>query len=207
MADGPLTRASLLTRLRDNDDTAAWREFLDIYGPVVYGFARHRGLQDADAADLMQEVLRSVARNAVKLEYDPAKGSFRGWLYTITRNKVFNFLSAQRIRPKASGDSAVHERLENTPDDSTEADDQWDREYQRRLSAKAMDRVKHEFQPNTWKAFWGTAVDDRPAEQVGRELKMSVGAVYVAKSRVIARLRDEVQRLEAEAEVWTEGGR
>ncbi|CAN5363563.1 sigma-70 family RNA polymerase sigma factor [soil metagenome] len=203
MAEAPLTRVSLLTRLRDGQDAPAWREFLDIYGPVVYGFARNRGLQDADAADLMQEVLRSVARNASKMEYDPTRGTFRGWLYTVTRNKIYNFLSAQRIRPRASGDSSIQERLENSPDrNGDDADAEWEREYQRRLSARAMDRIQQEFQANTWKAFWGTAVDGLGADEVGKSLKMSVGAVYVAKSRVIARLRDEVKRLEAEAEAW-----
>src|SRR5205085_2808397 len=157
---------------------------------------RNRGLQDAEAADLMQEVLRSVARNAVKLEYDPARGTFRGWLYTITRNNIYNILTAGNNKAKAVGDSASQERLENTPDrNGDDADREWEIEYQRRLSAQAMDRVKREFQPNTWKAFWGTAVEDRGADEVGKDLKMSVAAVYVAKSRVIARLREEVQVL------------
>lgn len=202
MAEPPLTRVSLLTRLKDGADTDAWVEFVRLYGPVVYGFARKRGLQDADAADLMQEVLRSVARNAVKLEYDPTRGTFRGWLYTVTRNKIYNFLTAQKNRPRGSGDSGAVERLDAIPDRAADKDDDWDIEYERRLSAKAMDRVKHEFQPNTWQAFWGTAVDGRPAQEVGDELKMTAGAVYVAKSRVLARLRDEVQRLQAEAEAW-----
>ena len=202
MAEPPPTRVTLLARLKDGADGEAWREFVHLYGPVVYGFARKRGLQDADAADLMQEVLRSVARNAGRMEYDPKRGTFRGWLYTVTRNKVYNFLSGQRNRPRAVGDSGAQERLDAVPDREVERDDDWDIEYQRRLSSKAMDAVKHEFQPNTWKAFWGTAVEGRGAQEVGAELKMTPGAVYVAKSRVLARLRDEVQRLQAEAEAW-----
>lgn len=201
MAEPPLTRATLLARLRDGRDADAWREFIRLYGPVVYSFARNRGLQDADAADLMQEVLRSVARNADKMEYDPARGTFRGWLYTVTRNKIYNFLTGQRNRPRGAGDSANVERLDSVPD-AADPDAAWELEYQRRLSAKAMERVKGEFQPATWQAFWGTAVDGEPAGDVGKRLKMSVGAVYVAKSRVIARLRDEVKKIEAEAEAW-----
>lgn len=201
MAEAPLTRATLLARIRDGHDADAWREFLHLYGPVVYGFARNRGLQDADAADLMQEVLRSVARNANKMEYDPKRGTFRGWLYTVTRNKVYNFLNGQRNRPRAAGDSSAQERLDAIPD-RDEAGADWELEYQRQLSAKAMDRVKGEFQKSTWAAFWGTAVEGRTPVAVGAELKMSTGAVYVAKSRVIARLRDEVKKLEAEAEAW-----
>jgi RNA polymerase sigma-70 factor (ECF subfamily) len=202
MAEPPLTRVTLLTRLKDGADADAWREFVHLYGPVVYGFARKRGLQDADAADLMQEVLRSVARNAERMEYDPKRGTFRGWLYTVTRNKIYNFLNGQRNRPRGTGDSAAQERLDAVADRVDERDDDWELEYQRRLSSQAMDAVKGEFQPNTWQAFWRTAVEGRSAQEVGGELKMTAGAVYVAKSRVLARLREEVQRLQAEAEAW-----
>ena len=201
MAEAPATRITLLNRIRATDDADAWAEFARLYGPVVYGFARKRGLQDADAADLVQDVLRSVARNAHRINYDPKRGTFRGWLYTVTRNKVYNFLSANRNRPKAGGgDNGSQERLDQLAGKPDEAEAEWELEYQRRLSAKAMERVKHEFQPNTWQAFWGTAVEGRPAADVGKELRMTSGAVYVAKSRVLARLRDEVQQLMAEAE-------
>src|SRR5262249_18390070 len=158
----------------------------------------NRGLQDADAADLMQDVLRSVARNAPRMEYDPKRGTFRGWLYTVTRNKIYNFLSAQRNRPRGTGDADAQERLDATPareDEHEGPDAEWEKEYQRRLSARAMERVKGEFQPATWQAFWLTAVEGKAAAEVGAGLKMSPGAVYVAKSRVLARLRDEVKKL------------
>jgi RNA polymerase sigma-70 factor (ECF subfamily) len=201
MAEPPVTRVTLLTRLKDGRDAEAWREFVQLYGPVVYRFARNRGLQDADAADLMQDVMRSVARNAERMEYDPKKGTFRGWLYTVTRNKIYNFLSSQKNRPRGTGDADAQERLDATPareDEGPDAD--WDKEYQRRLSARAMELVKGEFQPNTWAAFWQTAVEGKGASEVGAKLKMSAGAVYVAKSRVLARLREEVQKLMAEEE-------
>ena len=200
MAEAPATRITLLNRIRETDDADAWSEFARLYGPVVYGFARKRGLQDADASDLVQEVLRSVARNAHRINYDPRRGTFRGWLYTVTRNKVYNFLSANKNRPKGGGDAASQERLEQLAGKPDEIEAEWELEYQRRLSGKAMERVRHEFQANTWQAFWGTAVDGRSAAEVGKELKMTTGAVYVAKSRVLARLRDEVQHLMAEAE-------
>ena len=196
MAEPPLTRVTLLARIKDGRDADAWREFVQLYGPVVYRFARNRGLQDADAADLMQDVMRSVARNANRMEYDPKRGTFRGWLYTVTRNKIYNFLSSQKNRPRGTGDADAQERLDATPAREEEGPDaDWEKEYQRRLSARAMELVKGEFQPNTWSAFWQTAVDGKPAAEVGVALKMSAGAVYVAKSRVLARLRDEVQRM------------
>jgi RNA polymerase sigma-70 factor (ECF subfamily) len=197
MAEPPVTRVTLLARIRDGRDAEAWREFVQLYGPVVYRFARNRGLQDADAADLMQDVMRSVARNAPRMEYDPKRGTFRGWLYTVTRNKIYNFLNGQRHRPRAAGDTDAHERLDATParDDGEGPDADWEKEYQRRLSARAMERVRGEFQPATWQAFWQTAVDGKAAGEVGAGLKMSPGAVYVAKSRVLARLRDEVRKM------------
>src|SRR5436189_2441787 len=116
MYDSPATRASLLVRLRDGADTGAWQEFVHLYGPVIYGFARKRGLQDADAADLMQEVLRSVSSAMHRLEYDPVRGAFRGWLFTVTRNKIFNFLEGRAHRVQGSGDSRVQQKLEQHAD-------------------------------------------------------------------------------------------
>jgi RNA polymerase sigma-70 factor (ECF subfamily) len=196
MQESPATRASLLVRLRDGGDADAWREFVYLYAPIIYGFARKRGLQDADAADLMQEVLRSVSAAAHRLEYDPKRGTFRGWLFTVTRNKVFNFLESRGRRVIASGDSRVQERLEQHAYADGELSDDWEADYQRSLAAQAMERIKGEFQTATWQAFMQTALDgDAPAQVAGR-VGLSVGAVYVAKSRVIARLRQEIERMQ-----------
>src|SRR5438094_5665857 len=115
MADALLTRASLLVRLRDPKDRAAWQQFVELYGRLVYGFVRQRGLQDADAADLTQEVFQAVARAAGRLDYDPAQGTFRGWLFTVTRNKLYDFLERGRNKPVGSGDSSAQRRLEEEP--------------------------------------------------------------------------------------------
>ena len=197
--DSPLTRASLLVQLRDGANQGAWQEFVKLYGPIVYGFARKRGLQDADAADLMQDVMRSVSGAIGRLDYDRRQGTFRGWLFTITRNKMFNFLSARRVRPQGSGDTATNRLLETHPDASDGVDD-WEVEYQRRLAALAMEHVKHEFQETTWRAFWLTAVDGRSAADAAAQTGLSAGAVYVAKSRVLARLKDEVETLRRQEE-------
>ena len=197
--DSPLTRASLLIQLRDGGNQQAWREFSQLYSPVIYGFSRKRGLQDADAADLMQDVMRSVATAIGRLEYDRHAGTFRGWLFTITRNKVFNFLSARRIRPQGSGDSTTNQLLAEHPDRSVESD-AWELEYQRRLAALAMERIKNEFQDNTWRAFWLTAVDGVTAGEAAAQIGMSAGAIYVAKSRVLARLKEEVATIERQEE-------
>jgi RNA polymerase sigma factor (sigma-70 family) len=192
--------ASLLTLIKDGANADAWEKFVRQYGPVVYGFARKWGLQDADAADITQEVLWSVARYIGKMEYDPARGTFRGWLSTVTRNKIFNFLADRRKRSLACGCRINQERLDAVPDESAHPELEWELEYRRLLSARAMGLIKHRFQLNTWKAFWATAVEGRRAADVGAELGMAPGAVYVAKCRVRARLRDKVQLLEAESE-------
>src|SRR5438876_10822611 len=120
MVEPPLTSASLLVRIRDGRDQEAWQQFVRVYAPVVYGFARKRGLQDADAADVMQDVFRSVATAAGKLVYDPTKGTFRGWLYAVTRNKLYTFLDRKRRHVQGTGDTGAHQRLDEFADSSNE---------------------------------------------------------------------------------------
>src|SRR5437588_1542004 len=139
MADIPPTRASLLVRLRDPRDGAAWTEFVDLYAPVVYGYARRQGLQDADAADLTQDVLGAVAGAVGRLEYDPRRGSFRNWLFTVVRNRLSNWQSARSRRPEASGDTATRQLLEQSPTPS-ETDVVWEAEWEARLFAWAREQ-------------------------------------------------------------------
>ncbi|HEX3313390.1 MAG TPA: RNA polymerase sigma factor, partial [Gemmataceae bacterium] len=150
----------------------------------------------ADAADLMQDVLRSVSSSMPRLEYDPDRGSFRGWLFTVTRNKIFNFLDGRRRRVQGSGDSRVQHKLEQQA--SADSDGDWEAGYQQGLAARALQRVKREFQAATWDAFTQTAIDGRSPAEAARKVGLSVGAVYVAKSRVIARLRQEIERIRGE---------
>jgi RNA polymerase sigma-70 factor (ECF subfamily) len=198
MQESPATRASLLVRLRDGEDAEAWREFVRLYAPVIYGFARKRGLQDADAADLMQDVLHSVSTTVHRLEYDPTRGTFRGWLFTVTRNKVFNFIESRSRRVQGSGDSRVQQRLEQQADANKDLSSDWEADYQRALAAQAMERVQGEFQASTWAAFLQTTVEGRTPSEVSGRVGLSVGAIYVAKSRVIARLRQEIERMQGD---------
>lgn len=192
--DSPVTRASLLIRLRDRTDQSAWSEFVSIYGPVIYRFARNRGLQDADAADMMQDVLRSVTGAIDRLDYDPQQGRFRGWLFTITRNRVLTLLASRQGKARGTGNSDVNALLAAQPDQRGGLDEDWELEYRRSQTAHAMEQVRSEFSDKVWSAFWKTAVEAVSADEAGRELGMSTGAVYVAKSRVLARLREVVQR-------------
>ena len=197
MIQSDSTRPSLLVRIRDPRDREAWGQFVEIYAPLVHAMARRRGLQDADACDLTQEVLRSVSGAVGRLDYDRRKGTFRGWLFTVTRNALNTFLEAQRRVPRGSGDPAVQGWLEEqagTVDDSAV----WDREYQERLLACAADQVRPSFEDATWEAFWQTAVEGKPGKEVAAHLGMTVGAVYIAKSRVLSRIKEHVARLLAE---------
>jgi RNA polymerase sigma-70 factor (ECF subfamily) len=192
MTTPPLTRPSLLVRIRDAGDREAWGQFVEVYAPLVYRFARSRGLQDADAADLTQDVLQAVSGASKRLVYDPTRGTFRAWLYTVARNKLRNFRIA-RERRQDNGDPSL---LDEQP--APEEVEQWEREYEQRLFDWAAEQVRRRFQETTWRAFWMTAVEARPAAETAAALGISLGAVYIAKSRVLARLREEIQRLQIE---------
>jgi RNA polymerase sigma factor (sigma-70 family) len=194
MDESPLTRPSLLVRIRDPRDAEAWSQFVDVYAPLVYGYARKQHLQDADAADLTQEVLRAVAGAIGRLNYDPERGSFRGWFFTIVRNKLRNLLTRNGSQCRGSGDTGAHAMLDALPareEDSAE----WDREYERRVFSWAADQVRGEFEESTWQAFWLTAMEGKTPKEAAAMVKLSVGAVYIAKSRVIARLRKRIAQL------------
>lgn len=196
MADTPETRASLLVRIRDPRDERAWAEFAAIYAPLVRRLARARGLQEADAADLAQDVLRAVAGAIERYDPDPTLGSFRAWLFTIARNLILNLLAAQRRHPRGTGDTDINRLLEQQP--APDADDTalFEAEYRRQLFRWAADTVRDEFRPTTWQAFWRTGVEDEPVKTVAADLGLSVGALYVARSRVMARLRQVIESAE-----------
>jgi RNA polymerase sigma-70 factor (ECF subfamily) len=191
----PVTRASLIVKLRDPGDETAWSEFVALYEPLVYRLVRKKGLQDADAHDLCQEVFKAVAQAVDR--WEPGRGSFRGWLSRITRNLLINFLTRGRYQPRGSGATSVMEWLDAQPapdpSASASASALFEAEYHRRIFQSAAELVRKEFNPATWQAFWQTAVENRPPSQVALELGLSTGAVYIARSRVLARLRRKVQ--------------
>jgi RNA polymerase sigma factor (sigma-70 family) len=195
MSTSLATRASLLLRIRDPQDRMAWEEFVTLYAPLVHAYGRRRGLQDHDAADLTQEVLCRVARSAEGFRYDPARGSFRGWLLTITLNELRKLANRRKRDVEGTGDSNLQRFLEQLPDDR---DESWNQDYQWNLFQWAADKVRGEFREATWQAFWRSAVLARDIDQVAEELRLSAGAVYVARSRVTARIRQQIQAVEGE---------
>lgn len=195
VAESPSTCPSLLVRLRDGQDHDAWARFVEVYGPLLYGCARKQGLQDADAADLMQETLRVVAGAIRQLEYDPQRGSFRSWLLTVFRNQLLRFRSRQDRAGRGTGDTSAQQRLQEVPARDGSPDEQWEREYERCRFAWAAERVRGQVQPATWDAFWRTAVEGHSGQETAAGLGMSVAAVYLARSRVMARLKKEIRQV------------
>jgi RNA polymerase sigma-70 factor (ECF subfamily) len=198
MGEAPATRASLLVRLRDSHDQAAWRQFVDLYAPLIYQFARRRGLQDADAADVTQVVLQALPRSVQRLDYDPRRGTFRGWLFAVVRNQLHKFRDRQRRSPPGAGDSATRDLLDHQPARPEDDEVEWERQYERQLFERAAGVVLRVVEAASWQAFWRTAVEGRPAGEVACELGMTVGAVYTAKSRVLDRIGKELRRIQTE---------
>ncbi|MEM6472557.1 MAG: RNA polymerase sigma factor [Planctomycetota bacterium] len=197
MSQSPVTRKSLLLRLRDTDDSEAWSDFVHLYAPLVHAYCLKRGLQDADASDAAQEVLSSISKSIPGFDYDPRKGSFRGWVFQITRNQLTKYFHHRQKLPKATGETSFQQALEQQLDPAEERD-VWDREYQRRVFQWAVEKVQPEFKPTTWNAFRMVSIESRSASDAASELGLSIGAIYIAKSRVTSRLRAVIQAVEPE---------
>jgi len=192
----PETRASLILRLPDAADARAWDEFIAVYAPLVYRLARRRGLQPADADDVVQDVLAAVARSVEGWLGTPGRGPFRAWLLTIARNLTVNALTRGKHRTLVTGNRDVADWLTQQADKNGDAESQIDGEYRRELFRYSAERVRDEVAERTWQAFWRSTVGQEPIAAVAAELKMSVGSVYIARSRVMARLREVVRRFE-----------
>ena len=198
MDEVPDTRPSLLVRLCDPKDDRAWTEFTAIYSPLIYRFACRKGFQDADALDLVQEVLRAVASAVDRWEPDPSKGPFRNWLFRIARNMMLNLVTSQRRHPRGTGSEEIQSLLEARPSPSPADTALFETEYKRQLFRWAAERVSGEFRGTTWAAFWETGVEGKKAQVVAATLGISIGAVYMAKSRVVARIRQVIEQVEGE---------
>ena len=196
VADAAPTRLSLLIRLRDCSDADAWAQFVEIYTPLIFNFARRCGLQDSDASDLVQDVMSEVTKSIAKFEYDPQIGKFRSWLYKIAKRAVAKSQKKQLRQPIGAGDSNTFRLLNNQPDSHDEVRDYWNHEYQKHLLDWAAEKTRPSVNEDTWQAFWLTSVEEKSPQEVADRLGMSVGSVYVAKSRVLKKLAAKIREVD-----------
>jgi RNA polymerase sigma-70 factor (ECF subfamily) len=200
--------SSLLVRIRLRDERA-WQRLAHLYEPIIRAWCRRAGLQEGDAADVAQEVFQAAFTGIDRFRRDAEGQSFRGWLHGITRNKVHDLRRRAAHRPQAVGGTEFGRRVAAEPapldaelwggelaDESADESAVVSPEERSLLYRRALDLMRTDFAERTWRAFWATTVDGRPAADVAAEMGMTVGAVYVAKSRVLNRLRAEFTGLE-----------
>ena len=185
------TSLSMLERARSRD-SEAWKRLVELYSPLVFFWARRGGLASADAADLVQEVWQSVAGALSRFQCDEATGTFRGWLWTIARNKLNDHFRRREAEPAAAGGTDARKFIETLPEQEA-VDETGVQENQ--LLHRALAQIKPEFEEKTWQAFWRMTVDSQSAADVGNELNLAANAVHQAKFRVLRRLRLEMAGL------------
>jgi RNA polymerase sigma-70 factor (ECF subfamily) len=182
------TSSTLLSQLRQPNQPQAWERFVRLYTPLLIVWIRRQGFQEADADDLIQEVLVKLVRELPAYERGDGQ-SFRGWLFRVTVNQCRDFRrrKATRLLPGAEG-------LSELSDESPTAE-QEEAEYQRLFVRRALDLIRTDFNDTTWTAFRGLMVEGRSAAEVASELNITVNAVYLARHRVLTRLRQELDGL------------
>jgi RNA polymerase sigma-70 factor (ECF subfamily) len=186
-----MTTTQVLEDLRSHSDGAAWKGFSEHFGTVVARFARHCGLSAADAEDAAQETMLIFVRALHEGKYDRQKGRLRDWLFGIARHATFS-LRNQRSREQLVADGTGTSFWDMVQDDRA-VEQSWQREWEKMTAARCLEQVRREVDARAMRAFELYAIEEEPAEQVARKLEMSRNAVYIAKSRVLSRLR-ELQR-------------
>jgi RNA polymerase sigma factor (sigma-70 family) len=191
------TRPSLLLRLLDSQNAEAWQTFVDVYGPLVYGHAQKRGLRYEDAQDVTQKVFARVSAAIRTFDYQPDIGRFRDWLGTIVRNEVSRFLKQARGTVLARGgeESSLDQAV------APAADSTWTAEFNSHILQLALKRAQTRFEAPTWRAFQRVWLENASAQEVAREMGQPIDWVYVAKSRALKQVWDEVQDLAADTTV------
>lgn len=185
------TSRSLLARLR-TDDAAAWDRLVPLYTPLVYHWCRKLSLPEQDMPDVFQEVFKSVASNITNFRKERPSDTFRGWLRTITRNKVNDHFRRRGRQPLATGGTDANLQFAQLPAPALNDDEPDEQQSRQQLFRRALDLIREDFAERTWQAFWKTVVEGRDTRDVAEELSMRPGTVRVAKSRVLQRLRQQL---------------
>lgn len=189
------TSYSLIDGLKRND-APAWRDLVHLYSPLIFHWCQRSGLPRQESADIVQDVFRSVIASIGTFRKERAQDTFRGWLRTITRNKVHDYFRRNGNQPAAAGGTEASLRLAKAPDVDDELDgDESELRAERELYVRAFEMIRRDFKEQTWQAFYRVVVDGKDAAEVAGELGMRPGTVRVAKSRVLKRLREQLGEL------------
>ncbi|HBE67178.1 MAG TPA: sigma-70 family RNA polymerase sigma factor [Planctomycetaceae bacterium] len=189
------TRLSLVGRLSNKADQEAWFEFVEIYEPLVFNVVIRYGIQHADAKEITQQILTKILTAIDSRDHENAQGTFRGWLYRMTRNATVDFLrKSQRQQHRV----AVAD-VEQLPEHKQPPEDDFHLEYERQLFQWASDKVKDTVNTTNWNAFWSTTVDGEPIPEAAQRLGISRGKVHVARSRIMARITRLIEQRLAES--------
>jgi RNA polymerase sigma-70 factor (ECF subfamily) len=188
------TRQSLLLRAQTGEENA-WKDLTDLYRPLIIGWLNRQGVPAGDLEDLSQDVLVSVVKHLPNFEHSGNRGAFRSWLRTIVCSRTTDYWRATVESIPASGGSGATAALQQIMDPDSDLNRQWDEEHDRYVLRCLLDLVEQEFEPTTLRAFRRLALEGASGAQVAGELGLSVAAVYVAKSRVLQRIRQEAEGL------------
>lgn len=186
------TRPSLLLRVRDLGDSQAWSEFVDLYGPLVARYLRRAGLQEADILDLTQDILLGLTASLRAFEYSPERGRFRDWMGTVVRRRLQDFFRRRCAQGRVVEDAS----LELLGGAAAEAE--WTSQFQDHILRSALTRIRDRFSSENWRAFELNWLENLDAPEVARQLGLPLEQVYVARSRVLRRLRLEIVALAAD---------
>jgi RNA polymerase sigma-70 factor, ECF subfamily len=187
------TSGTLLERVQRHEPEA-WRRFATLYGPIIFRWSRKSGLQPQDASEVSQEVFLSVVQNISRFQRRSASDSLRGWLWAVTRNKVRDHFRQRQGEPTAAGGTSADEQLQQIPN-LPETNDESPKTLAVELSHRALTLIQNEFEPTTWQTFWSISVEGRSTADTALDLGISLAAAYKAKSRVLLRLRRELEGL------------
>jgi RNA polymerase sigma-70 factor (ECF subfamily) len=188
------TSASLLERLRHDPHSPDWQQLVEIYTPLIRSWLRRHEVFSADSDDLVQEVMAVVVRRLREFEHNQRTGAFRNWLRTITINCLRDHWRARHRRP-ATGDSDFQNLLAELEDPDSSLSQVWNQEHDRHVTRQLLGLLRPHFEQRTWEAFQRVALDGQDARQVAAELGLTTNAVFIAKSRVLSRLREEAAGL------------
>ncbi|HYE33667.1 MAG TPA: sigma-70 family RNA polymerase sigma factor [Methylomirabilota bacterium] len=191
------TRQSLLSRLRSWDNHESWTEFFNSYGKLIYTVAKSAGLNDAEAQDVVQETILSVAQEMPGFRYDPAKGSFKGWLKLVTRRRIADYFRSRRVEREKVVSQGPGEALEEEQW-SNELDDLWEQQWQQTLIVRALEKVRKQVSARQYQIFDLNVLKEAPASEVAKILGVNLAQIYLAKHRVSALLKKEMKALAAQ---------